>query len=63
MDTHTISWLFEKILDNWFWVLIILFNIFSKSNISKRTPRGLRTETAGVEWPGNEAKAASRQFS
>ena len=34
MDTETISWLFEKILDNWFWVLIILLNIFSKSNES-----------------------------
>ena len=32
MDTQTMSWLFEKILDHWFWVLIILLNIFSKSN-------------------------------
>lgn len=45
MDNEMISWLLEKIQDYWFWVVIILLNIFSKSNQEESADHGHESDT------------------
>ena len=68
MDKQTLNWLLDQVLEHWFWVLIILFNIFGRDNSEQDSePNPLPTSSEpnpqDYAYPSDDSQSYDPDFS